>query len=72
LFKVLEKSSTQVLKMDVAAYRVGGGKLIEFLYELGSPNSYLAYTQLKDRIDAETWYRPFLPGGLYEIVGTLS
>lgn len=30
------------------------------------------YTQLKDRIDAKTWYRPFLSGGLYRIVGTLS
>ena len=41
---MLEKISTQILKKDVAAYRVGGGKLIEFLYELGSRNSYLAYT----------------------------
>lgn len=72
---MLDSASSQVEEKDVATYRNEGGKLVEFFYEFGSPTSYLAYTQLPriaQRTGARIWYRPFLLGGLYKIVGTHS
>lgn len=72
---MLDRSSSQIPEKDVEQYRKNGGTLIEFFYEFGSPTSYLAYSQLPriaQRTGAKIWYRPFLLGGLYKIVGTHS
>jgi 2-hydroxychromene-2-carboxylate isomerase len=45
-------------------------KTLEFLFDFGGPNSYLAYTQLtelSDRTGAEITYTPILLGGLFKL-----
>ena len=47
-------------------------KEIEFFYDYGSPNCYLAWTQLPDlctRYGAELIYKPVLLGGIFKTVG---
>ena len=47
-------------------------KRIEFFYDYGSPNCYLAWTQLPDlcaRHGAELIYKPILLGGVFKAVG---
>jgi len=50
-------------------------KTIEFFFDFGSPNSYLAWTQLP-KIAAETGatlvYRPMLLGGVFKATGNSS
>ena len=50
-------------------------KSVEFYFDLGSPTSYLAYTQLP-KICAETGaelvYRPVLLGGVFQATGNAS
>jgi 2-hydroxychromene-2-carboxylate isomerase len=50
-------------------------KTIEFFFDFGSPNSYLAWTQLP-KIAAETGarlvYRPMLLGGVFKATGNAS
>ncbi len=50
-------------------------RTIEFLFDYGSPASYLAYTQmpgLAKRTGAEIIYRPFLLGGVFKATGNRS
>jgi 2-hydroxychromene-2-carboxylate isomerase len=51
------------------------GKVVEFFFDVGSPASYLAWTQLP-RICAEAkatlQYRPMLLGGVYQATGNAS
>ena len=47
-------------------------KKIEFFYDYGSPNCYLAWTQVPDlcvRYGAELLYKPILLGGVFKAVG---
>ena len=47
-------------------------KKIEFFYDYGSPNCYLAWTQLPGfctRYDAELIHKPILLGGIFKDVG---
>lgn len=48
---------------------------LEFFFDFGSPNSYLAYTQLPRlaaECDAELVWRPFLLGGVFKSTGNAS
>ena len=50
-------------------------KTVEFFFDLGSPASYLAYTQLPGMCrdaDAELVYRPMLLGGVFQATGNAS
>lgn len=50
-------------------------KTVEFFFDLGSPASYLAYTQLPDLCrdaGAELVYRPMLLGGVFQATGNAS
>lgn len=50
-------------------------KTVEFFFDLGSPASYLAYTQLPAlcrECDAELVYRPMLLGGVFQATGNAS
>ncbi|MEL6348323.1 MAG: 2-hydroxychromene-2-carboxylate isomerase [Myxococcota bacterium] len=45
---------------------------IEFFFDIGSPYSYLAATQLDalgQRLGTPIWWRPFLLGGVFKAVG---
>ncbi len=47
-------------------------KRVEFYYDLGSPYSYLASTQIEricDKYDADLDWKPFLLGGVYKETG---
>ncbi|MDZ3991138.1 2-hydroxychromene-2-carboxylate isomerase [Pseudomonas sp. Teo4] len=51
------------------------GKTVEFFFDLGSPASYLAWTQLAGicaRHAAELRYRPMLLGGVFQATGNAS
>lgn len=48
-------------------------KTVEFFYDYGSPNCYLAWTQLPKlctRYGAELIYKPVLLGGIFKAVGS--
>ncbi|QXI26771.1 2-hydroxychromene-2-carboxylate isomerase [Pseudomonas vanderleydeniana] len=48
---------------------------VEFYFDLGSPASYLAYTQLPGlcaQADAELVYQPMLLGGIFKATGNAS
>lgn len=48
---------------------------VEFFFDFGSPNSYLAYTQLPTMADAcgfEVLWRPMLLGGVFKSTGNAS
>lgn len=48
---------------------------IEFHFDFGSPNAYLAYTQLPalaERLGAEIVWRPMLLGGVFQATGNRS
>lgn len=50
-------------------------KTVDFFYDLGSPASYLAWTQLPAlcrRQDAELRYRPFVLGAVFKASGNAS
>lgn len=50
-------------------------KTVEFFFDLGSPASYLAYTQLPSlcrEAGAELVYRPMLLGGVFQATGNAS
>ncbi|WP_373184389.1 2-hydroxychromene-2-carboxylate isomerase [Halopseudomonas sp.] len=50
-------------------------KQIEFFFDVGSPASYLAWTQLPalaDRTGATVLYRPMLLGGVFQATGNRS
>ncbi|HEY1029252.1 MAG TPA: 2-hydroxychromene-2-carboxylate isomerase [Pseudomonas sp.] len=50
-------------------------KTVEFFFDLGSPASYLAHTQLPDlcrETGAELVYRPMLLGGVFQATGNAS
>jgi 2-hydroxychromene-2-carboxylate isomerase len=50
-------------------------KTVEFFFDLGSPASYLAWTQLPAlcaRLDAQLVYRPMLLGGVFQATGNAS
>ncbi|WP_191833520.1 2-hydroxychromene-2-carboxylate isomerase [Pseudomonas fluorescens] len=50
-------------------------KTVEFFFDLGSPASYLAWTQLPAlcvRHDAQLLYRPMLLGGVFQATGNAS
>ena len=50
-------------------------KTVEFFFDLGSPASYLAWTQLPDlcaRQGATLCYRPMLLGGVFQATGNAS
>jgi len=50
-------------------------KQIEFFFDVGSPASYLAWTQLPalaERHDADLVYRPMLLGGVFQATGNHS
>lgn len=50
-------------------------KTVEFFFDLGSPASYLAYTQLPAlcrECSAELIYRPMLLGGVFQATGNAS
>ncbi|MEG1039601.1 2-hydroxychromene-2-carboxylate isomerase [Pseudomonas sp. NUPR-001] len=50
-------------------------KTVEFFFDLGSPASYLAWTQLPslcERLDAQLVYRPMLLGGVFQATGNAS
>ena len=50
-------------------------KQVEFLFDVGSPTAYLAYTQLPaiaNNADAEVLWTPILLGGLFKAVGNQS
>lgn len=51
------------------------GKTVEFFFDLGSPASYLAWTQVAgicDRHGAELRYRPLLLGVVFQATGNAS
>lgn len=51
------------------------GKQVEFFFDVGSPASYLAWTQLPDlcaAARAELVYRPMLLGGVFQATGNAS
>jgi 2-hydroxychromene-2-carboxylate isomerase len=54
---------------------VAMSKTVEFYFDVGSPASYLAYTQLP-KICADTGaqlvYRPMLLGGVFKATGNAS
>lgn len=50
-------------------------KTVEFLFDLGSPTTYLAYTQLPEictQTGAQLIYRPILLGGVFKATGNAS
>ena len=50
-------------------------KSVDFFFDVGSPSSYLAWTQLPGLCashDAELVYRPMLLGGVYQATGNAS
>jgi 2-hydroxychromene-2-carboxylate isomerase len=50
-------------------------KTVEFYFDVGSPTSYLAYTQLRkicDETGATLIYRPMLLGGVFKATGNAS
>ena len=50
-------------------------KTLEFFFDLGSPATYLAYTQLRElcaQAGAELVYRPMLLGGVFKATGNAS
>jgi 2-hydroxychromene-2-carboxylate isomerase len=50
-------------------------KSVNFFFDVGSPASYLAWTQLPaicEKHDAELVYRPMLLGGVYQATGNAS
>ncbi|MFW9269772.1 2-hydroxychromene-2-carboxylate isomerase [Pseudomonas sp. D2-30] len=50
-------------------------KSVEFFFDLGSPTTYLAYTQLPAlcaQADSELIYRPMLLGGVFKATGNAS
>ncbi len=50
-------------------------KQIEFFFDVGSPASYLAWTQLESiaqRHNAEIIWRPMLLGAVFQAVGNTS
>ena len=50
-------------------------KAVEFYFDLGSPASYLAYTQLPDiclRANAQLHYKPILLGAVFQLTGNAS
>ncbi|KJH85172.1 DSBA oxidoreductase [Pseudomonas fluorescens] len=50
-------------------------KSVEFFFDLGSPTTYLAYTQLPAlcaQTDSELIYRPMLLGGVFKATGNAS
>jgi 2-hydroxychromene-2-carboxylate isomerase len=50
-------------------------KTVEFFFDLGSPATYLAYTQLPkicEQTDSQLIYRPMLLGGVFKATGTAS
>ncbi len=50
-------------------------KAVEFFFDVGSPSSYLAATQLPTicaKADAELVYRPMLLGGVFQATGNAS
>lgn len=51
------------------------GKIVEFFFDVGSPSSYLAWTQLPAlcaEAGATLVYRPMLLGGVYQATGNAS
>ncbi|MBU1377810.1 MAG: 2-hydroxychromene-2-carboxylate isomerase [Alphaproteobacteria bacterium] len=51
------------------------GKALEFLFDVGSPASYIAYKRLPEiaaRTGATVSYRPFLLGGVFKATGNHS
>lgn len=51
------------------------GKTVEFLFDVGSPASYIAYKRLPEiaaRTGATVLYRPFLLGGVFKATGNHS
>jgi 2-hydroxychromene-2-carboxylate isomerase len=51
------------------------GKTVEFFFDVGSPASYLAWTQLPrlcEAAGAELVYKPMLLGGVYQATGNAS
>ncbi len=50
-------------------------KTVEFFFDLGSPATYLAYTQLPKickQTDSQLIYRPMLLGGVFNATGNVS
>ena len=50
-------------------------KSVEFFFDVGSPASYLAWTQLPslcERAGARLVYRPMLLGGVFQATGNAS
>lgn len=50
-------------------------KSVEFFFDLGSPATYLAYTQLPgicEQTDSQLIYRPMLLGGVFKATGNAS
>lgn len=50
-------------------------KSVDFFFDVGSPSSYLAWTQLPgicEKYDADLVYRPMLLGGVYQATGNSS
>ena len=50
-------------------------KTVEFLFDLGSPATYLAYTQLPgicEQTDSRLIYTPILLGGIFKATGNAS
>lgn len=50
-------------------------KTVEFFFDLGSPATYLAYTQLPkicEQTDSQLLYRPMLLGGVFKVTGNVS
>ena len=50
-------------------------KQIEFFFDVGSPASYLAWTQLPslaERYDADVVWKPMLLGGVFQATGNTS
>lgn len=50
-------------------------KTVEFFFDLGSPATYLAYTQLPNickQTDSQLIYRPMLLGGVFKATGNVS
>ena len=50
-------------------------KIVEFFFDLGSPSTYLAYTQLPKicaQTDSQLIYQPMLLGGVFKATGNVS